>query len=541
LQQVSKIYLESDQYNHPSVSSIFKVGNSKTITGLIGASILVLIILLFNFTNLTLATLIKRAKNISVQKVIGSGNAQIVSRLFVEGLIIQVCSALIAMIALFTAESYFKELIGYPVFNQTQVGLLSLTLLIIIIFVMAVLSIAYPVLVIKRMKILTILKEGLIVNRYGFSPRQMLIVVQICLTGIMLSTTLIVKKQLQFISNRNLGYERENVVVVRMLGEDLSKYYEQLRNALKKSSSIISVSKGKFAFDGRSGGSSLKQRNQSETEFKSVAVYGSYHDVIETMGIQLIAGREFSQDFPNDSIQSIILNQAALQAIGLKLEDAIGTNVTLDNLNKVIVGVVKDFNYSTLHTKIGPMVIVMPYTNPTKLFIRIAPGNIQEHINTMKESWAEVAPGIPFDFNFLDSHLDALYNNERRFSRMVELFALIGIATACIGLGAVSWFNLSLRMKEVAIRKIHGGKTMEVALMLGKQYLTYSVIGILLSIPFTIYIANSWLSEFAYRIGSYIDAMLFSILVLTAIVFLLIGKVSRRIAIANPLKTLRSE
>jgi putative ABC transport system permease protein len=540
LQPVREIYLGSLAYAHPYLSRHFRTGNITILYGLLGAVGVLLLIAIFNFTNIAMANFVKRARNISIHKILGSPKREVMFQFLMDAITVTILSAILAGVLLIAFENQLSDFIGYSILQVTPQTRYIIALLILLSLFVVVLSVLYPVLVSNRLNILQVLKEGLVIRQSRISLKHVLVFVQLTITAVLLISSLVIQKQLDFVSKKSLGFDKENVIVVRMLGEDMERHYGKLRNVLSANPSVLSVSRCKYMFDGESGGSPLKQRDQQTSEFKSVAVYEAHYDFLKTNNIRLIQGREFSEDFSTDSAEAIILNQAAVKAIGLT-GDVIGQEVTLLDWTKKIVGVVEDFNYSSLHNQVRPLVIVMPFTHSTKLFIKVAPGNARETVASLRKDWNSLVPEIPFDFTFLDDQIDTLYRRDQRFSKLITLFATMAIFTACLGLLGVAWFAMNLRLKDVAIHRVLGAGIGRIVFLLTRSFALQILLSLLVAIPAALYLTKKWLGNFAYQIDSTLDSVVIGAALLIVIILGLLFFLSGKVAILNPIKNLSND
>ncbi len=540
LQPVKDIYLGSSYVYHPYFAYHYQTGDAKALYGLIGAGVLLLTITLFNLANLSSAQLTRRFKNITISKILGSSTRSIGYQLLVEALLISFLGVLLAFVGIVIFSDPFETLIGYQLELKGQEVVPFIGIVLLAIVILASVPISVSVLKASRHSISDRAISVKSINR-GLSWRSILMIFQLIVTSVLLTATLVMKDQLAFISQRNLGFEKENVIIVEMQGEILERHYERIKTGLSNNPNVTGISRSKYALNGKSGGSPLSMKSWDSSESFGVAVYESHYDFLETLSIEILDGRSFSQSFPTDSANAIILNRTAVEMLGLDVEAAVGQQVRLLDWDKTIVGVVEDFHIASLHGTVRPMAMVMPFTHSTKLLVKLSSGDVSTHISSIQEDWRALLSDVPFDFHFLDDSIQSQYEMDQRFSRLTTTFSTIAIVVALLGLFGVSGFLLQTRLKEAAIRKVLGASFGEIVLLLSKSFYFQMLLSVLISIPVSIYIMQHWLNNFAYAIDLNANSILIALLLVTTLGGATIFYQSSRIAIVNPSKNLRND
>ncbi|MCE7996169.1 MAG: hypothetical protein HEP71_29585 [Roseivirga sp.] len=537
LQPVADIYLDSEEIYHPYFASHYRTGNLVVLKGLIGAVILILFIAGFNLMNLSSASLTRRGDNLNIARVLGSRPETLFSQFFLESQLLSLGGLALALatIQLFSVE--FSTMIGYKIdlLQQGQASFIPLLFLLTVVYTLV--PLIQPLLTLSRSSF----GKTLVTNQKFGSAKSVVMIFQLVVTAVLLTTTLMVKDQLTYVAEKDLGFEQEQVLVAEVMGTELEEHYSLLRQQLLSNPHVNGVSRSKYALNGKSGGSPLKLETQDDSESFGVAVYESDYDFLEVMKIQLLSGRAFSREIKTDSAQGIILNKKAAILLGLNESNAVGSRVQLLDWEKTVIGVVDDFHYASLHGEVRPLAMVLPFTHTTKVLIKMNPGDLSETVVAIGETWKTALPQVPFDFRFLDSAIDQLYQQDRQFSQLISTFAIIAIAIALMGLYAVSGFLIQLRLKETAIRKVLGASFSSILRLLSERFFLQLMISVLISVPVSYVIASQWLQSFSYALAPSAALILIAILIIITLGTTTILWHSWRVAVLNPSKNLRAE
>jgi putative ABC transport system permease protein len=407
----------------------------------------------------------------------------------------------------------------------------------------------YPAFYLSAFKPVSILK-GKIANSFSAAAiRKGLVVFQFTISVCLMLGAIIIWKQLDFIRNRQLGFNKNQKIVIplQMGYLNTEKNYTALKNELLKHPEVKAVTSGS-TYPGIPNLSSVLLYAEGKTvdENVDVSLSAVEKEYVETLGFQLIAGRSFSETFKADS-SSIILNETAIKQLGYDVQTAIGKKVRFDfnqyHSSLQIVGVVRDFNFESLHTSIKPFGFL------TKLFgnrygyviADVSSGDYARIMKKIENAWSGINPGVPFTYSFLDQDFDRNYGKERLVSRIVVSFTCIAIVIACLGLFGLAAFSASRRTKEIGVRKVLGASVTNVMVLLSRDFLKLILVAIVIASVLSWYVMNRWLQEFAYRTG--ISWWIFIVAGLAAIVIALLTVSFQAVkaAVANPVKSLRTE
>ena len=505
-----------------------------------GIALAVLLIACFNFMILAVGRSAKRVKEVGLRKVVGAKKSQLMLQFWGEAFIL----TFIAFFAgIFLAE------FSLPLFNELSgknLALLDLTSsLPFVLGLIALFSItgfiagSYPSLVLSNFKPIDSLKAKLKFKSSNTFTKS-LIVVQFSFTIFLIIATLIMGKQLNFLQEKNLGFSGEQVVVVPTNGLDGERVLDLYRNSLGNDQDILEITGANISFS-----SGLWRRGyEYEGEVKQSAVFRVDHNYINTLEMNLVAGRDFDPLLSSDSTTSIIVNESFIKNHGLELSD-IGNSFPIDwgwMVNPKIIGVVEDFNYQSLQNTVEPVMIYMNPRDPIlNMMVRISPDDIPETVNKLKETWNKVTADVPFSYSFLDEDMDNLYRSEQRWSKIVRYSSILAIIIACLGLFGLAGIVAVQRQKEIGIRKVLGATTASITVMLSSDFAKLVLVSIALASPFAWYVMKKWLQEFAYQIDVSIWVFITAGVAALCISLITVSFKSLRAALSNPIESLKSE
>ncbi len=536
LQPLKDIHLKSNlRYDAANNGSLARV-NIFAIVGII-----VLLLACINYINLTTAGAIKRAKETSVRKVIGAKRKQLIKQFFTETLIL-------SAVAVLTGVALFKILL--PFFSQWlgQVYTFNLdiqNILLILGFIMLIAIIAgiYPASILSSFKPALALKGNFTHSLKGNLIRKTLVVVQFSITIALVASLIVISKQMNFISNKSLGFNSNAVVDINFYGDNnVVNRYSSIRNQLLSSPYILNVCRHNANVVGGLGNGWTTTEDINGKEI-STSLYGMSVDAdyFDTYGMKLAAGRFFSKDFPSDTTKAVLVNEAAVKTFGWKTaENAIGKRFDTGINAQYVIGVVKDFNFEALHKPVEALRIDYARQG-SQISLKIDAKHIDEALNHVKKTWKAMVPEVPLEYSFIDDRIKEQYNNEQKMQGIFYAFAGLSLVIACLGLFGLSIFVVERKIKEIGIRKVLGANVPGIVVLLSKDFAALVAVATLIATPLSYYFMNNWLNDFAYRIN--IEWWVF---VVAGIIALLIALVtvsikSVKAAIANPVKSLRTE
>ena len=500
-------------------------------------AIFILLIACINFMNLATARSMHRAREIGVRKAIGATRGSLMRQFLGESMLVALLAFFFAMLLVVLLLPAFNDLtrkslaIGFSEPGYWLIGL-GLTL------VVGVVSGSYPALFLSSFNVVGVLRQRFTQGKGGRTVRRSLVVFQFTMSVLLILGTLTVYEQLDFIRNKNLGWDRENVVYMRLEGSALQQY-EAFRQTLLQKPGIVDVTSASQTLL-RLGNSStnVTWEGKHPDDALSFHVVNANYGFVETMRIALKAGRTFSASFGSEST-SYIVNERAARAMGM--EDPVGQQLTLWEQEGPIIGLVDDFHSRSLYTAINPVIIRFAPRNARNLFIRMEAGKTAEALAGLETVHEQFNPGYPFAYRSLEAGYEQLYRSETVLGTLANVFAGIAVFISCLGLFGLAAFTAEQRTKEIGVRKVLGASVPSIVVLLSREFTRLVLIAFVVAAPLAYLVMHRWLNDFAYRID--IPWMFFLIAGLLAIViaWLTVGYQSIKVARTDPVKTLRYE
>ncbi len=536
LQPLRDIHLKSHlRYDSPNNGSLSRV----KIFSIIG--VIVLSLACINYINLTTATAIRRAKETSVRKVVGATKAQLVRQLFVETFL----SCTIAVVLAFLVFAAILNPLSAWMGQQYYFGFSATNISMILCFILAVSVIAgfYPAAMISSINPSIALKGSFLQSAKGAIIRKGLVVIQFTITIGLIASLLVITRQMNFIKNKSLGFEGNAILEVRFFGnpEVISKY-SFLRNELLSSPYILNVSKHSQNVVGGLGNGWTTTENLAGEEI-STSLYNMNVDTsyFKTYNMQLVAGRFFSKDIPSDTIKAVLVNETAVKTFGWqKPENAIGKPFGKGDQAQYVVGVIKDFNFESLHKPVEALRIGYS-TGGNRLSLKVDATHIDEAINHLKKTWASSIIETPLFYSFVDESIARQYGEEQKMQVIFYFFTALSLLIACLGLFGLSIFIVERKIKEIGIRKVLGARVSGIVGLLSGDFLKLVLISAFIASPLAWYFMSQWLQDFAYRIDIGWWVFVVAAVISLLIAFVTVSFQAIKAAVANPVNSLRSE
>jgi putative ABC transport system permease protein len=501
-------------------------------------AIFVLVIACINFMNLSTAQATKRAKEVGLRKVIGASPRQLFRQFMGESFVTVGLSAAIATLIAYTLMPLFNEITG------KELGLNLLNAEILIIFIGLVLFTAfiagsYPAFFISEFKPVQVLKGQLKSGSSAATFRKVLVVFQFSLSIVLIISTTVVFRQMNFMSNRDIGFDRNNVLSFWMEG-DMAKKFETVRTRLLDQPGIESVSaSSQSPIEVGNSTSDLKWEGKNPEDRILFSNMDVDYDFIQTMKMQMVEGRPFDRAQITDT-SNYIVNEKAAEKFGFRNGTA-GQELTMWDKKGKIVGVVKDFNFGSLHSPIEPLIMRIDPTWMNFLVIRTKEGETEKAIQSAEKLWKEYAPGYPFRYSFMNQDWEAFYRSEGQRGKLFNTLAVLSIFISCLGLFGLSAFSAERRTKELGIRKALGATVPGLIGLVGKEFTMLVIIASLIGCPAGWFLMNLWLKGYAYHIDVGYITLISAAVVCLGVSMITIFYHSFKVAAADPVKSLRYE
>jgi len=517
-----------------------RTGNLTYLKGLGIVAVLILLVAAFNFTNTALARSVRKTREIGVRRVLGASRSGVAQLLFSESMLLAGLAGFAGMLLLLIGKNRLESLLGWELDMGLNDWLLFVPLFLSLVLLTGLAAGVLPAMLFSKNKTVEALKGVLKTGHSGATLRKWLVGAQFGVMATLITGAWVVKQQMDYLSDRNPGFDREQVVALQLVSPDFLQQYERLRAKLLQNPHVLSVSAGDV-MDGDNGSVPIRQPGVEVQDAQQMDILGAYFDYFKTIGVEMTQGREFSAAFPADTTSGVILNEAAVQKLGWT--DPIGKRISVGDIkiNAEVVGVVKDFNYRSFHDPIRPLAIFVPETIMRYLLVRIRPGSARAAIAALQADWAATLPEFPFDLTFLDEGVQRSYERDRSFSSLIYLFSGLTVLIAALGLYGLLSILLGFRVKEIGIRKVLGASVAGITGLLAKDFIMLVLVSIVLAAPVAYYFTDKWLSDFAYRIELQWWMFALAGAVAVAIAFLTVSFQSVKAALANPVKSLRSE
>ncbi len=501
-------------------------------------AVLILLVACINFINLTTARSDGRAKEVGVRKALGSNRKQLVMQFLSESTLQSFASLILAVGVFSLLHPVFTELVGRSIDPGLLLNVPTVVGVVVVVIVVGVLAGSYPAFLLSSFKPAVVLR-----GRFKSAPksrwlRNSLVVFQFAATIGLIGCTLIVGNQLDFVRNKKLGFDKENVVVVRRAWT-LGAQRDAFKQEMLKHSNVFSVSAASTlpGFD-RFPKYTLRVEQPDGEQSFNVDFLETDHDFAATLGVPLVDGRDFSRDFASDSA-GVLVNQAAVKAFGWTT--AVGKQIKQPNGTVgTVVGVLENFNHKSLHQSVDPLSAWIG-ADVSFLAMRIDGRDVATTLALLEKTWRQFAGTEPLEYSFLDANLTQLYQADQRIGRLFGAFALLAIVIACLGAFGLAAYTAEQRTKEIGIRKALGASTAGIVLMFWKEIARLVVVALVVISPVTFFVMNRWLDNFSYQIAIGPSVFLVAGLMMLVIATLTISHQSIKAALANPVESLRAE
>lgn len=543
LQPLTDIYLQRNwklDYENGRMGDITYVYIFSAVAGLI------LLIACVNYVNLATSRSLERAREVGIRKVVGAYRGQLIMQFLSESLLF-VFGALVLSLGLsYGLLPYFEQLSGVVILPARLFELNFLLKLAGLGVLIAMLAGFYPALMLSMFKPVLVLKGSFKNSASGSRLRKVLVIFQFAISAFLLVATLVVNKQLNYIQNKKLGFDREHLLYF-VIDSEVRKSREVLKDQLLANSYIDGVTFTSH-IPVSIGSANGIQTGPEEEDWELIYFMYADKDAMEVMGMNLLEGRgldelavPFSELDSSGRKPSYILNEAAIALFNWSPEEAVGQNVKVSGLEAPVQGVVENFHFKSMQQEVEPFIIL---NNPDRYYygtVKVSGENLAETIDFIGEKVKAIAPKIPFDYTFMDDRFDRMYRMESQLSDVFLTFAFIAIVIACLGMfGLISFMALN-RAREFGIRKVLGASVSTIVLLLSRDFLKLVLISLLVALPLGYYFMSGWLQDYAYAVEIGPDVALLAVLFAFSVTMITIGYQALKTALLNPARVLRNE
>ncbi|MEP6682391.1 MAG: FtsX-like permease family protein, partial [Parafilimonas sp.] len=511
-------------------------------------ALLILIIACANYTNLATAQSAGRTGEIGMRKVLGASKKQVFMQFMGESFLVTFIAAILAFILSIFLIPYFNNITGRQFTASVLFQPLPLIALIVCTILVSFFAGLYPALILSGTQVMGVLKKGFAFTDSSNLLRKVLIVAQFGISVFFIIYTIIILQQMHYMQTKNLGYDKDHVVVLPVGGNMLNNF-QNLKDAFKQVQGVEGVTASYETPEDVGWGDGITAIDEKGKHDISLNAMPVDLDFIKTMKMQLLAGRDFQKsdfvmmDTSNNNENyhiPYIINETLAKKIGWTPQQSINRTIE-KGVTGPVVGVVKDFNFTSLHEPIGPLLIFLGRDFSRDFIIRISGNNMQQTLANLEAVWKQRIPDRPFTYNFLDDNYNKLYLADQRTSLLFSIAAALAIVLACLGLFGLAAFTTIQRTKEIGIRRILGADISSITLLIARNFLQLVGIAILVAVPAAWWAGNHWLQDFAFRIPVHLYVFVATAIVTILIALCTVSFHSIKAALMNPVKSLRTE
>jgi len=497
-----------------------------------------------NFMNLSTAQSLKRSKEVGIRKTLGSSKFDLIRQFLTESSLISFGSLIIALVLATIAIPFFNELSGREISIPFTNPIFWL-LLLIAGFVLGLFSGIYPAFFMSRFVPVKVLNGSGETSVGGGGIRSSLVVFQFAISVFLIVSTLVVFQQLQFIQGKDLGYTKDRLLIIEDV-DAAGNQIQSLKNEVEQLSTVENITLSSYfpTPSNRRDNSFFQEGNMAQDKAIQMQKWRVDHDYVNTLDLEIIAGRDFDKKYSTDSL-AIIINETAVSIMGIKPEEALGLRLT-DNFEDeevifyTIIGVVKNFHFESLRENISGLSLYLgDYSG--SMAIKIKAGDYSNTIASIENTWNKMAPGQPFNYYFLEDSFNSTYDAEQRLGSIFITFTLLSILIACLGLFGLAAFNAEKRSKEIGIRKVLGANIPQITYKLSIDFLKLVGISLIISLPLAWFAMNKWLEDFVFRIEIGWGVFALAIFLAITVSIFTVSYQSIKAAMVNPVKSLKTE
>lgn len=539
LQPLKDVHLYSNHIRYQTFNN--RQGSINIIYTFSIIAIFIIMIACINFMNLSTARSSKRAREVGIRKVLGSDKKNLIYQFLGESILISFLALILSYFLIELIYPVFKSILGDRIISNYYHELGFIVQLIGIALLVGIISGSYPAFYLSTILPISTLKGRYTASKSGTLLRKVLVLIQFSIAIGLIASTGIVMDQMRYIKDKDLGYDKEQIVYLPLKTNESRKKLQILKTEFLKNTNIVNVS----ATSGLTGGSGSQGTmiaiNNNEEQKMMMRYSFVDFDYLSTMGMDLKTGRNFSRQISSDTTSSVIINETAVREFGW--DNPIGMEFKGDEgePNYNVIGVVKDYHFYSLRQKIEPLIMFVGGRRLFYIVIKINTANIQSTLDYIEKTWNNYLPNHPFDYAFLDEYFDRMYKSESNTGKLFGYFSLIAILIGCMGLFGLASFTVEQRTKEIGVRKVLGATVSNIVTLLSKDFMKWVVLSGIIAYPTVYFLMKNWLSNFAYRTNIQILTLILAGFTVVLVAFLTVSFQSIKAAMTNPAKTLRYE
>ncbi len=507
-----------------------------TVIVLLSVAAFILLIAAFNFLNLSTAQSFRRVKEIGMRKMLGARKRQIVVQYLGESALLAIISAILAIILFYNLLPVFQIITGSEI--EIAISFVIYSLLAFALMTGLIAGI-YPAFFLSAFGIGRALKGRGGTSMKGGGLRKGIVIIQFILSILLLLGVTVVYQQMDYLQKKDLGYHKEDIVVLKM-GGGSEKYYQIFKSELQKEADIENVSGMALPlpfFGWRIN--AFKWEGKDPDEKVSISYNEMDYDFLKTMDIKLLAGRDMSREFAADEGSGVFINEKMTELMGTN--SAVGATIMQGDEFLTVIGVLENFHFTSMSNEIEPLILLLNPSNVDNIFIRILPGSGMETLTKIKSKWEKTIPGYPFQFSYLDEDFERSLTSIKQTGLLLTAFAVLAIIISCLGLFGLSSLLAEQSTKEIGIRKVHGASVFDIIKQFAMKFIPLVLIANVIVLPLAYYLMNQWLNNFAYRTTIQFHLFLLTSILSLLVAFLSVSYKSIKAANANPVDALKYE
>lgn len=515
------------------------MGNIQYVYIFIVIASFVLLIACINFMNLATARSAGRAREVGLRKVVGAFKSHLIGQFYGEAILLSFLSLFLALLLVGLLLPQFNTISGKTLALSALFTWKFLLGMIFITLLTGILSGSYPALYLSAFQPVAVLKGALGAGLKSATFRKILVVVQFSLSVLLIIGTSIIYKQVDFMRKKELGYDKEHLIYFPLRGET-KDFYASLKEELKNDPRVVNVTatwQRPTSFGANAGGAQWEGKDPEENVL--IGMNSVDFDYVETMGIEMAEGRAFNKTFSTDTAGAWIVNEEVVKL--MNVESAVNMNFRFIGAEGPIVGVMKNYHYQSIQSRIDPLALLVVPSYFNFMVIRLGSGDIPDALAYVQETWERMIPNYPFDYQFLDEDFDRMFRSEERMGTLLQTFTGLAIVIACLGLFGLASFTAEQRTKEIGIRKVLGASTPKLLYLLNKEFTKWVVVANVIAWPAAYFILSRWLQEFAYRTSLPWWIFIGSGVIALAGALLTVSYQSLKAALINPADSLKYE
>ncbi len=536
---LSDIHLYSNYNQEAEVN-----GDGQTVSFLFLIGVLIIFIAWINYINLATARSIERAREVGVRKVLGALRSDLIGQFLTESFVLNVIALILAVITAFLLTPSFNQFVGREASIGFRLPTQYWTGFLVLFFLGSFLAGIYPAFVLSGYKAVTVLKGIFKNSNSGILLRKTLIVAQFITSVVLVAGTMIVYQQISYMRNQKLGTNISQTLVIEgtsaMQDSVYSGVFQPFKDDITHLANVKSITASTSVMGNEIYWTNGVKKLGSENKAVTLYNIGIDYDFIPAFEIKMAAGRNFSKQMSTDK-KAILLNEEAVKALGFESPEAAVNQKVVRRDTFTVAGVVASFHHQGLQKKVDPMIFILRPNSRQFYSVKMGPENIRQTVASVEKAWKRYFPEDPFNYYFLDDSFNKQYRSDQLFGSIFSVFAFLAILIACFGLAGLSAYNILQRRKEIGIRKVMGASVKQLLLLLSKDFLKLVLISFLVAIPVTVILMNRWLEDFAYRIHISWWVFLIAGIISICIAFATISFQAFKAAVANPVKSLRTE